>query len=102
MRKSICCAIGLLLAATGCNPSIAKPNWLHPGSLRYQQWRAEIFDPYPQPDIGPPVVGSRPPQFATPAPEPQRNGPSLLQRFGPQPPKYTTATPWSPGGAEIP
>ena len=89
MSKSVCTWIALALAATGCNNSIAMPSLLHPGSLAYQRWRAEVFDPYPLPDIGTPVVGSRPPQFAIPTPEPQRNGPTLFDRFGPQPIKYS-------------
>ncbi len=88
MRKSFALSIGLLIAAAGCGNSIAKPDLLHPGSLAYQRWRAEIFDPYPTPYLGTPVEGARPPQFRTPSPEQQDNEPALFNRFGPPPAKY--------------
>ncbi len=94
MRTSIAVAIGLplclLSVLTGCGNSMAMPDLLHPGSLAYQQWRAQIFDPYPTPYLGHPDEDARPPQFKTPVPEPQDNGPSLFNRLGPQPPKYST------------
>ncbi|MCR4412087.1 MAG: membrane or secreted protein [Thermoguttaceae bacterium] len=56
---------------TGC-ASLRGPNWLHPGPAAYQQKQAERFDPYPDPDIGPEVVGSRPREYQKPRPEPER------------------------------
>jgi hypothetical protein len=84
-----------LLLATGCSSTIAKPNILHPGSLAYQRWRAEVFDPYPVPYLGTPVEGGRPMQYRTPVPEPQdfllerdhQPGP-LFQRFNGEPNRY--------------
>ena len=90
MRTSIAATIGLLLlACAGCG-SLAMPDLLHPGSLAYQRWRAEVFDPYPTPYLGTPVEGARPPQYRTPVPEAQDNGPKLYDRFGPPPNKYDT------------
>ncbi len=63
MRTSIAASIGLILAATGCgnqNPHFGTPDILHPGSLAYQRWRAEVFDPYPVPYLGTPVEGRMP------------------------------------------
>lgn len=64
--------IGILaLLASGC-AGMGRPNWLHPGPAAYQQKRAERFDPYPEPDVAPEVVGGRPREFQKPAPEPER------------------------------
>lgn len=43
------------------------------GSVERQKARAAVFDPYPLNDIGPAVVGGRPPGFMNPLPEPRRN-----------------------------
>lgn len=43
------------------------------GSVERQKARATVFDPYPLNDIGPAVVGGRPPGFMNPLPEPRRN-----------------------------
>jgi hypothetical protein len=91
MRSRLTISTVLLLIAAGCNRSIAMPDILHPGSLAYQRWRAEVFDPYPTPYLGQPVEGVRPPQYKTPVPEPADNGPTLFGRFGPPPAKYDTA-----------
>jgi PBP1b-binding outer membrane lipoprotein LpoB len=52
-----------------CSPYMAPPSILNPGSEQYQQRRAEKFDPYPDPNIGPSVAGMRPPDFQNPPPE---------------------------------
>jgi hypothetical protein len=43
------------------------------GSIDRQKSRAVTFDPFPLNDIGPPVVGGRPREYANPLPEPVRN-----------------------------
>ena len=43
------------------------------GSIDRQKNRAVVFDPYPLNDIGPPIVGGRPREYANPLPEAQRN-----------------------------
>jgi hypothetical protein len=60
-----------LTAMVGCK-SVAGPNWCHPGSAKVQQNRALRYDPYPDPDIGPPVVGGRPREYDIPPPEASR------------------------------
>ena len=55
--------IGLL---GGC---VATPRLLSPGSESKQQARAQIFEPYPEPDIGPPIVGARPHEYPMPRAE---------------------------------
>lgn len=61
----------LAVVAGGC-AGTARPNWFHPGPAAYQQRRAERFDPYPEPDVAPEVVGGRPREFQKPASEPER------------------------------
>ncbi len=97
MRLSIIATLGMALAAAGCggpqNPYFGTPDILHPGSLAYQRWRAETFDPYPVPYLGTPVEGARPPQYRTPTPEVQDTlaRPYGLQfRNGWPPSKYDT------------
>lgn len=60
----------LVLAAplAGC-AGYAYPRLASPGSARLQQGRAVTFDPYPDPNIGPPVAGGRPRGYLEPAPE---------------------------------
>lgn len=43
------------------------------GSVERQKNRAVTFDPYPLNDIGPPIVGGRPREYANPLAEPARN-----------------------------
>jgi hypothetical protein len=61
----------VVLAPAGC-ADVAVPRILHPGSEEYQQVRAEQFDPYPLPDVGPEIVGGRPLQYIKPAPWAER------------------------------
>lgn len=64
----------LMAAPTGCG-RIAPPYILHPGTEAYQQARAERFDPYAEPQIGPDNInidGIRPRGFERPASEPKR------------------------------
>jgi len=63
------CLLGFVLsAASGCG-WMSPPNWRHPGPAPYQQQRAVEFDPYPQDDTGPNVVGGRPLQYQKPKAE---------------------------------
>ena len=88
MRKWIWSLLGVTLLSAGCSNSIAYPDFLHPGSLAYQRYRAEIFDPYPTTNYGTPVEGARPNTFKTSAPEVQTMDGRLINRFGPPPDKY--------------
>lgn len=53
--------LGLVLC--GC---LATPQLASPGSAERQQGRAQLFEPYPEPDIGPKVAGARPCAVAPP------------------------------------
>jgi hypothetical protein len=41
----------------------------HPGDEKTQVARSQYFDPYPEPDLGPPIVGGRPPDYESPRDE---------------------------------
>lgn len=73
-------------ATAGCRGT-TMPNLFHPGPEKYQQARAEYFDPYPSTDGGPQMVGARPPDYQNPTPE--------AERVKQPPPSWTTAA-WCP------
>jgi hypothetical protein len=56
--------------ATGCQ--LEPPAIFNPGSLEYQRARANRYDPFPDPDAGPDIPGTRPREFANPPPEASR------------------------------
>jgi hypothetical protein len=65
--------IGLLFMLSACaGCGLATPNVVHPGSEAYQQARARVFEPYPENEPGPPVVGARPREYQNPVAEPDR------------------------------
>ncbi len=60
----------MTFAASGCRGG----GFLPPaGPLAGQQANAVIHDPFPQGDLGPNDLGSRPPSYQTPLPMPVRN-----------------------------
>jgi len=65
-------SLGLIGGLSGCKTT-EWPNWLHPGSEQAQQERALRYDPYPEPNIGPDVEGSRPRDYDKPLPQPARS-----------------------------
>ena len=60
-------AAGAMLVA-GC-ANVAPINWCRPGTARQQQVEAEQYDPYPENDVGTPVVGGRPRGYTNPPAE---------------------------------
>lgn len=65
-----CAAIVLALGQSGC---YLRPNLGPPGTIGAQRSRAVFFDPYPNNDLGPPVVSGRPLGFERPLSEPEQN-----------------------------
>ena len=61
-----------LLSASGCHDMF--PDVYRPGPDGYQRMRAQRMDPFPEPDIGPEVVGGRPRDFDKPPAEAIRAG----------------------------
>ena len=77
MSSRICCRL-LILAALGaplvaCSSAVRQPRLLHPGPASFQRYNATQFDPYPQNDMGPEMVGARPPDYALPPDEVKRS-----------------------------
>ena len=72
MAKSLQALLLTLVCAAASGCSLARPNWLHPGPTLEQQQRAVLFDPYVDNDLGPEVVGVRPPGFQKSRAEPVR------------------------------
>jgi hypothetical protein len=56
------------IAAGGCSSTVARPNWLNPGPVAYQQNQALRYDPYPEDSLGPAVLGGRPREYDRPRP----------------------------------
>ena len=61
----------LVIGALGCR-GVSRPNWLHPGPAAYQQSTAEQYDPYPENEPGPAIIGGRPRGYEKPFAEPTR------------------------------
>ena len=60
------------LSLTACQAGTHYPTLRGPGTAAFQRANAEAFDPYPLPDMGPPVDGGRPREFSTPRNEVER------------------------------
>ena len=73
MRKFWSAVLGmaLVVGAAGCS-SLSPPNWSRPGPAEYQQRQAERFDPYPENEPGPAIVGARPREYEKPPAEVSR------------------------------
>jgi hypothetical protein len=73
---------GLLLA--GCR-SVAMPTLYAPGSVQQQQYEAQRFDPLPEPDTAPEIVGARGREYERPVAQPSRarwDPRTWVRRFG--------------------
>jgi hypothetical protein len=62
--------LSLLVALVGCQA--APPSLFDHGTAQYQQKEAERFDPYPDNQAGPTVLGSRPLDYKEPRSEVRR------------------------------
>lgn len=73
MRQCLFAALlGLSVAAgSGCQ-SMGLPRLFGPGSAPYQRGMAQQYDPYPETDVAPEIVGARPRDYQQPVPEPAR------------------------------
>ncbi len=88
----------------GCSPQFFRtPKLLHPGPAPVQRYNATQFDPYPLPDLGPEIVGGRPPDYIVPVPEVERANQFRDQALArsvplvmPQPPVGVPAFPTTP------
>lgn len=64
MRRIV--ALLMLLPLTACSSTVFKPTIQHPGPAYFQRNNATHFDPFPQNDMGPEIVGGRPREFQKP------------------------------------
>jgi hypothetical protein len=108
MVQRILLVVGFVIATTtlpACSPTIRKPRLASPGSAPVQRYNATQFDPYPLPDMGPEIVGGRPPDFTVPVPEVERanqyrQGQRAIETLPPAPgvfvPTFPTAPPPTP------
>jgi hypothetical protein len=73
MNRRVCVALVcfVLVGSAGCG--LNRPNWLQPGSVPYQQSRANYHDPYVDSDAAPPVLSARPRSFSDPRAEAVRS-----------------------------
>ena len=94
---------GLLAAAGGC---LAPPRLCGPGSERQQQGRAQLFEPYPESELGPAVAGSRPREYTNPRAEvlrvQPRYGEPLLMPAAPAATGQAPATAPGPINVSVP
>jgi hypothetical protein len=73
MKGPLLVAVGLLtLTVLGGCKGTAGPCWCHPGPAPTQQTRALRYDPYPENEAGPAMVGVRPREYQKPPPEASR------------------------------
>jgi hypothetical protein len=62
-------AVALVAACAplaACSSTVRKPRLVSPGPAPFQRCIAEQFDPYPQNDMAPEIVGGRPLDYAVP------------------------------------
>jgi hypothetical protein len=71
---SLTFCLGLVACTCGCE---GVRDVFHPGDEKTQVVRSQIYDPYPDPDLGPPIVGGRPPDYVSPRAEVLRVQPRL-------------------------
>lgn len=75
----------LLILTTGCRDRI---QWGAPGTIGQQRARAQVYDPYPDNDLGPAIVSGRPPGFerpSSPVRRLQQDNPHASRRPAPAP-----------------
>jgi len=70
-RRRWLLAAVLIPAVVGCG-GFGRPRSAGPGPASYQRTLAEQFDPYPENEPGPPIVGARPRDYQKPIPETPR------------------------------
>lgn len=70
MSRRLFAVLGVVVVVglSGCR-SLAPPNWFRAGPAEYQQMQAQQFDPYPETDAGPTIVGGRPMEYDRSPPE---------------------------------
>ena len=70
MRTTALTLIVALAALTGCQSTQPPP--LDPGPPNYQRFNAQRYDPFPEPDTAPEIVGARGREYDRPIAQPSR------------------------------
>lgn len=83
----VCCA--LVVPMSACSSAVRMPRFVGPGPAGFQRANAEDFDPYPQGDVGPEIVGGRPLDYQVPVDEVTRA-------------RQTSPLPWPKGPPVVP
>lgn len=60
------------LLAAGCAATEERPQFYQTRTIEEQRANAQRFDPYPEPEVGPNITGTRPRDYARPVAEPSR------------------------------
>jgi hypothetical protein len=79
-QRLLSLVVVLVLTELGCNTPtgmawrerVVPPRIFRPETVEYQRSEAQQFDPYPQDELGPAIVGGRPPDFQDPPADPAR------------------------------
>ena len=71
MEKVWVLPIVVALCLAGCR-GVHRPRLQGPGTAESQRQWAQIYDPYPEGEVGPDVMGGRPRDFDVARAEPQR------------------------------
>jgi hypothetical protein len=78
------CLLVVAVCAAGCR-SVAPPTLAPQGDAAYQQYNAQRFDPLPEPDSAPEIVGARGREYERPIAAPSRarwDPRTWVRRFG--------------------
>jgi hypothetical protein len=70
MRNATWTVILAMAVLSGCR-STQTPT-LDPGPLAYQRYNAQRYDPFPEPDTAPEIVGARGREYDRPVAQPSR------------------------------
>lgn len=65
-------ALFACVGACGCR-SVEMPTWYPRGTVQQQQYEAQRFDPLPEPDTAPEIVGARGREQQFPVAQPSRS-----------------------------
>jgi len=91
-KRNFCTLVSAVVVAcllsSGCN---LRPDWGPPGTIGMQRSRAMVHDPFPSNELGPPIVGGRPPGFDLPKSQADQLQSSPYARRGARGGQYTPA-----------
>jgi hypothetical protein len=85
LRVSLLTSVAVVsIGLAGCQ-SVATPTLAPQGDMAYQQYNAQRYDPFPEPDTAPEIVGARGREYEKPISSPSRarwDPRTWVRRFG--------------------